>query len=83
MAYTRTQLYKQINFGTAFIRPLFFEFDNIIDREAVTSSSYMYGPSILAFKDQVYSNKYFPTNNGSWWCAMANDLSEGEPICFN
>ena len=25
LKYTRTQLFKQINFGTPFIRPLFFE----------------------------------------------------------
>lgn len=47
MAYTRTQVFKQINFGTPFIRPLFFNYPGATSKDLL-GTSYMYGPSILS-----------------------------------
>lgn len=77
IAYTRTQVFKQINYGTPVIRPLFFE-DKAVDYSTI-ATQYMFGPSIIAQTDFTYSDKVFASNIS--WCSVHGGLSE-EQICF-
>ena len=77
LAYTRTQVFKHINFGTPVIRPIFFE--AVEPDYSSVGTQYMFGPSILGQTDFTYSDKLFAPSVS--WCSVHGGLSESQ-ICF-
>lgn len=77
----RTQVFRQLNDGTPFIRPLFFDF-GAVDVASSIGTQYMFGPSIISCPGQDYSTYYFPNNNKTWWCTARGGLSMNS-VCFN
>ncbi len=66
--------------GTPFIRPMFFgNFQTNANPQATIDNLYMYGPSILAVTDTMYSEKNLPF---SGWCTVYGGISQSE-FCFN
>ena len=81
LAYTRTQVFKQTNFGTPFIRPLFFDFPNADIANSITTQ-FMYGPSVISTPGADYSSYAFPASN---WCTVRGKLDGGfdtDFVCF-
>jgi len=81
LAYMRTQVFRQLNEGTPFIRPLFFDFGSV-DVASSIGTQYMFGPSIISCPGQDYSTYYFPNKNNSVWCTVRGGLSMNS-VCFN
>lgn len=46
MKYMRTNIFKQSNFGDAFIRPLFYDYPEDVQAYNEVENQYMYGPAI-------------------------------------
>jgi len=52
--YTRTQVFKAINYGDPFIRPVFYEFPGDPKVYPDQTTQFMYGPSFFAtIKDET------------------------------
>lgn len=81
LAYIRTNVFKQLNEGTPFIRPLFFDF-GAVDVANAIGTQYMFGPSIISCPGQNYSTYYYPNRNNSMWCSVRGGLSM-DSVCFN
>ncbi len=80
MAYTRSQVFKQMNTGVPVIRPMHtMKFDSIVDPTDTINSMYMFGPSILAQTNFDYSTRNYPSSN---WCTVYGSLSQSL-FCFN
>ena len=79
MAYTRTQVFKQMSDGTPVIRPMYLsKFSSSVKANNTITDMYMFGPAVLAQTDFIYSNKNYPKSN---WCTVRGGISMSS-ICF-
>lgn len=80
MAYTRSQVFKQMNTGVPVIRPMHLsKFDSSVLAADAITNMYMFGPAVLAQPDYQYSGRNYPFSN---WCSVHGGISETQ-ICFN